>query len=168
MLLSIALYASDWYGGMEAGFEQLFRWLAMMLTVPVLVWPGRTFFTGAAAALRGGRLTIDVPVAARPLHRLRRKRLRDGLRRGRRLVRLGGDVRHPAERRPVPGAARPPNGPPRRSAPSHAPPRSSRPGCVRAEPTTEPGYSLLARSSPRILCFEQSNQLIYRADMLLG
>ena len=53
MLLSIALYASDWYG-MEAGFEQLFRWLAMMLTVPVLVWPGRTFFTGAAAALRAG------------------------------------------------------------------------------------------------------------------
>ena len=63
MLLSIALYASDYYGGMEAGFEQLFRWLAMMLTVPVLVWPGRTFFTGAAAALRGRRLTMDVPVA---------------------------------------------------------------------------------------------------------
>ena len=63
MLLSIALYASDWYGGMEAGFEQLFRWLAMMLTVPVLVWPGRAFFTGAAAALRARRLTMDVPVA---------------------------------------------------------------------------------------------------------
>ena len=63
MLLSIALYASDRYGGMDAGFEQLFRWLAMMLTVPVLVWPGRTFFTGAAAALRGRRLTMDVPVA---------------------------------------------------------------------------------------------------------
>ena len=63
MLLSIALYASDWYGGMEAGFEQLFRWLAMMLTVPVLAWPGRTFFTGAAAAIRGRRLTMDVPVA---------------------------------------------------------------------------------------------------------
>ena len=63
MLLSIALYASDYYGGMQAGFEQLFRWLAMMLTIPVLVWPGRTFFTGAATALRGGRLTMDVPVA---------------------------------------------------------------------------------------------------------
>ena len=63
MLLSIALYASDWYGGMDAGFEQLFRWLAMMLTVPVLVWPGRTFFTGAASALRARHLTMDVPVA---------------------------------------------------------------------------------------------------------
>ena len=63
MLLSIALYASDWYGGMDAGFEQLFRWLAMMLTVPVLVWPGRTFFTGTVAALRAKRLTMDVPVA---------------------------------------------------------------------------------------------------------
>ena len=63
MLLSIALYASEWYGGMDAGFEQLFRWLAMMLTVPVLVWPGRTFFTGAASALHARHLTMDVPVA---------------------------------------------------------------------------------------------------------
>ncbi len=63
MLLSIALYASDHYGGMDAGFKQLFRWLAMMLTVPVLAWPGRTFFTGALAALRGRRPTMDVPVA---------------------------------------------------------------------------------------------------------
>ena len=63
MLLSIALYASDHHGGMDAGFEQLFRWLAMVLTVPVLVWPGRAFFTGAAAALRSRRLTMDVPVA---------------------------------------------------------------------------------------------------------
>ena len=63
MLLSIALYASEHRGGMDAGLEQLFRWLAMMLTVPVLVWPGRAFFTGAAAALRGRRLTMDVPVA---------------------------------------------------------------------------------------------------------
>ena len=63
MLLSIALYASDWYGGMDASFERLFRWLAMMLTVPVLVWPGRTFFTGTVTALRNRHLTMDVPVA---------------------------------------------------------------------------------------------------------
>ena len=63
MLLSIALYAGDWYGAMEAGFEQLFRWLAMMLTVPVLAWPGRAFFTGAVTALRNRHLTMDVPVA---------------------------------------------------------------------------------------------------------
>ena len=63
MLLSIALYASDHYGGMDPAFERLFRWLALTLTIPVLVWPGRTFFTGAGAALRGRRLTMDVPVA---------------------------------------------------------------------------------------------------------
>ena len=63
MLLSIALYASEHYGGMDPGLEQLFRWLAMVLTVPVLAWPGRAFFTGALAALRGRRLTMDVPVA---------------------------------------------------------------------------------------------------------
>ena len=63
MLLSIALHASAHYGGMDAGFERLFRWLAMLLTVPVLVWPGRAFFTGAVTALRERRLTMDVPVA---------------------------------------------------------------------------------------------------------
>jgi len=63
MLLSTALHASALYGGMDAGFERLFRWLAMLLTVPVLVWPGRAFFSGAVAALRGRRLTMDVPVA---------------------------------------------------------------------------------------------------------
>ena len=63
MLLGVALHASALYGGMDAGFEQLFRWLAMLLTVPVLVWPGRAFFTGAVTALRGRRLTMDIPVA---------------------------------------------------------------------------------------------------------
>ena len=66
MLLSIALHvsgASGHYGGMDPGFERLFRWLAMLLTVPVLVWPGRAFFTGAVTALGERRLTMDVPVA---------------------------------------------------------------------------------------------------------
>ena len=63
MLLSVALYASDHYGGMDTGFERLFRWLAMLLTVPVLAWPGKVFFTGAVTALRERRLTMDVPVA---------------------------------------------------------------------------------------------------------
>ena len=62
MLLSAALYAGGHYG-MEPRFEALFRWLAMVLTVPVLAWPGRAFFTGAFAALRARRLTMDVPVA---------------------------------------------------------------------------------------------------------
>ena len=35
----------------------------MMLTVPVLAWPGRAFFTGAVTALRNRHLTMDVPVA---------------------------------------------------------------------------------------------------------
>ena len=35
----------------------------MVLTVPVLAWPGRDFLTGAFAAPRVRRLTMDVPVA---------------------------------------------------------------------------------------------------------
>ena len=124
MLLSIALYASDGGAGMNPAFEQLFRWLAMTLTVPVLVWPGRTFFTGAAAAIRGRRLTMDVPVALGPFDRLRWQRVRDDHRFGRNLVRLGGHVRHAAERRTLPRAARPPAG--ERSSARPRPLRSTR------------------------------------------
>ena len=77
MLLSIALYASDWYGGMEAGFEQLFRWLAMMLTVPVLAWPGTDLLHRRRRGDPRSAPDDGRTGGARPLHRLRRKRVRD-------------------------------------------------------------------------------------------
>ena len=104
-----------------------------MLTVPVLVWPGRTFFTGAAAALRGRRLTMDVPVALGLSIAFTRKRIRDGHRQRRGVVRLGGDVRHPAERRPVPRTAGPTPGHRRDPCSRAALPRSSRPECVESQ-----------------------------------
>ena len=61
---------------------------------------------------------------ARPFDRLRRKRRRDDHRRRRDLVRLRGDVRHPAERRPLPGAARPAAG--HRGDPRSRPLRAAR------------------------------------------
>lgn len=62
MLLSFALYAGDFLG-MAGEYEQLFRWLAFLLTVPALLIPGRVFLTGAWAALRSGSLHMDLPIA---------------------------------------------------------------------------------------------------------
>ena len=50
------------------------------------------------------------PGRPRPLDRLPRERVRHGVRRRRDLVRLGGDVRDPARRRPLPRAGRAPAG----------------------------------------------------------
>ena len=62
MLVSVALY-SGWWSGMEAQYTRFFRWTALVLTLPALVWPGRVFFTSALAALRTRTLHMDVPIA---------------------------------------------------------------------------------------------------------
>ncbi|MFV1972122.1 MAG: heavy metal translocating P-type ATPase [Thiohalobacterales bacterium] len=62
MLLSIALYTGGW-SGMEAGFRQLFRWLGLGLTTPVLLYSAAPFFQGAWRDLRNRRVGMDVPVA---------------------------------------------------------------------------------------------------------
>lgn len=62
MLAALALY-SDRPGGMDPGLAALFRWVSLVLTTVALAWPGRVFFTGAAAALRTRTLHMDVPIA---------------------------------------------------------------------------------------------------------
>lgn len=62
MILTVALYAGDWYG-MEAEFEQFFRRVALLLTLPVLVYSGRSFFKNAITDLRLKRVGMDVPVS---------------------------------------------------------------------------------------------------------
>jgi Cu2+-exporting ATPase len=62
MILSEALYVGEW-SGMEAGFRTFFRWLALALTVPVLLYSAAPFFRGAWRDLRNSRIGMDVPVA---------------------------------------------------------------------------------------------------------
>jgi Cu2+-exporting ATPase len=62
MLASLALY-SGWWSGMEVEFARFFRWIALVLTLPSLAWPGRVFFTSALAALRTRTLHMDLPIA---------------------------------------------------------------------------------------------------------
>lgn len=62
MLLAFALYAG-WFGGMEAQYETLFRWLSMGIGLVSLAWPGSIFFRGAIAALRTRTAHLDLPIA---------------------------------------------------------------------------------------------------------
>lgn len=62
MMLAVALY-SGWFAGMEPAFVRYFRWLSLLLTAPVLIWPGRVFFQGALASFRTRRLHMDLPIA---------------------------------------------------------------------------------------------------------
>jgi Cu2+-exporting ATPase len=62
MLLALAMY-SGWFSGMERQYDQLFRWLSLVLTIPALAGPGRVFFRGAWASVRARKLHMDVPVA---------------------------------------------------------------------------------------------------------
>ncbi|HMN96691.1 MAG TPA: cation-translocating P-type ATPase [Phycisphaerales bacterium] len=62
MLLALALYAGL-FGTMDPAHAALFRWISMGLSVTAVAWPGSVFFRGASAALRSGRMHLDLPIA---------------------------------------------------------------------------------------------------------
>lgn len=62
MILTVALYAGEWYG-MEPEFEEFFRRFSLLLTIPVLFYSGRGFFRNALLDLKLGRVSMDVPVS---------------------------------------------------------------------------------------------------------
>ena len=86
---------------------------------------------------------------ARALSRLPRERPGDDHRRGRGLARFGGDARHPALHRPLPGAAGPPAG--HRDGPCARPIRTARrhPHRWRSSHTRAPGRRDPFRDSGR-------------------
>ncbi len=62
MLLAIALYGGA-LSGIDPFWEHTLRYYSMALGMLALVWPGRTFFVGALAALRTRTAHLDIPVA---------------------------------------------------------------------------------------------------------
>ncbi len=62
MLLSASIYAG-WLGGMEARFEALFRWSALLLATPIALWCATPFYEGAWGGLRHRSLSMDLPVS---------------------------------------------------------------------------------------------------------
>lgn len=61
MMFAFALYGGDWWG-MSADFQQFFRWLSLLLTLPVMFYSAQPFFRGAWKDLQRQSLGMDVPV----------------------------------------------------------------------------------------------------------
>ena len=62
MILAVAMYTGGWWG-IEEGFNQMFRWLSLIITVPLLAFASRPFFSAALRDLKNKRVGMDVPVA---------------------------------------------------------------------------------------------------------
>ncbi len=62
MILAVALYTGDWWG-MEESFRQMFRWVSLGVTVPLLLFASSPFFSAALRDLKNKRVGMDVPVA---------------------------------------------------------------------------------------------------------
>jgi len=57
--VSIALYS----GASRDEFRDFFHWVGLALATPTLLYAGYPFYRGALGGLRGGRLTMDLPIA---------------------------------------------------------------------------------------------------------
>ena len=62
MILAVALYAGS-FSGIEAEFKNLFHWLSLLLSLPVLTYSAQPFFRSALRDLRHKRVGMDVPVS---------------------------------------------------------------------------------------------------------
>ncbi len=62
MILAVALYTGDWWG-MDEAIRGFFRWTSLLLTIPVLMFASRVFFTSALRDLKQKRAGMDVPVS---------------------------------------------------------------------------------------------------------
>ena len=62
MILAVALYTGEWWG-MDEAFRGFFRWTSLLMTIPVLVFASRVFFTSALRDLKQKRAGMDVPVS---------------------------------------------------------------------------------------------------------
>ncbi|MCA8930580.1 MAG: heavy metal translocating P-type ATPase, partial [Alphaproteobacteria bacterium] len=57
MLLSVSVWS-----GAEGPTRDLFHWISAMIALPAIVFAGRPFYLSAFAALKSGRLNMDVPI----------------------------------------------------------------------------------------------------------
>ena len=61
-MLAVALYAGA-FQGMDGHWQNLLRWVSLIVATPVVLYSAQPFFTGAKRSLRSKRLTMDVPIA---------------------------------------------------------------------------------------------------------
>ena len=63
MMIAIALYVGDW-SGIEQQFRSFFYWLSFGLTLPVVLYSAKPFFSGAWRSLKQFSTGMDVPVSS--------------------------------------------------------------------------------------------------------
>ncbi|MEW9796924.1 heavy metal translocating P-type ATPase [Alteromonas sp. CYL-A6] len=61
MMLMAGLYF-DWFGNIDEQTRRYFYWVALVLTTPVVLYSGSTFYLGAMKALSARTVNMDVPV----------------------------------------------------------------------------------------------------------
>ncbi len=62
MMIAVAMYFGKWHG-ISWTYENLFRWVSLLLTVPILLYAASPFFSGAWRDMKYLRPGMDVPVA---------------------------------------------------------------------------------------------------------
>lgn len=62
MMFAVALYAGDYFG-IEGGVEQFLRLISLLVTMPIVFYSARPFFSGAWRGLRARSPGMDLPVS---------------------------------------------------------------------------------------------------------
>ena len=57
MLLSVAVWS-----GADGVTRDMMHWISAAIAIPAVIFCGQPFYASAFAALRGGRLNMDVPI----------------------------------------------------------------------------------------------------------
>jgi Cu2+-exporting ATPase len=62
MIFAVAMYTGDWWG-IDESFKQSFRWISLVLTIPILLFASSVFFKSAYRDIINKRVGMDVPIA---------------------------------------------------------------------------------------------------------
>jgi Cu2+-exporting ATPase len=62
MVISVALYAGDWFG-IDAEIATFLKRVGLLLVLPIMIYSAKPFFKGAINSLRIGRAGMDVPIS---------------------------------------------------------------------------------------------------------
>ena len=62
MIFAVAMYTGEWWG-IDESFKQSFRWISLVLTIPILLYASSVFFKSAYRDLSNKRVGMDVPVS---------------------------------------------------------------------------------------------------------